>query len=50
MMSLVEAMTFTKSPDKLLPWVRFFRNAPQDNPLPNHVGKSLKNDALCQGH
>ena len=40
MTPLVRPVNFTKIPDKLLLWVRFFQNAPQDNPLPNHVGKS----------
>ena len=44
MMPHVRASIFTKIPVKLLPRVRFFQNAPQDNPLPNHVAKSCEND------
>jgi len=40
MMPPGRAINFTKIPDKLLPWLHFLQNAPQDHPLPDHVGKN----------
>jgi hypothetical protein len=45
-----KATNFPKIRVKVFSLASLSQNCPQDHPLPNHVGKSLKNNAFWQGH